>query len=120
MVSRDTLDPDNPDHQEFAQKRKEAVQKRMDALLADYLKTPYGRELFWYLLGDTGVFHSSFSSDPLVMAKREGRREIGLGLLERIENLGPEYLPNMQLEANNRAVLERLEREKFLERNAGT
>lgn len=43
-----------------------------------------GRRIVWRYLGACGVFHSSFSSDALVMAKKEGRREFGLQILDDV------------------------------------
>jgi hypothetical protein len=57
-----------------------------------------GRRLVWRLLERAGVYRSSFSSDPLAMAKNEGRRETGLMLLADVAS-EPESVITMMREA---------------------
>lgn len=48
-----------------------------------------GRRVMWLLLDRAGVFRSSFSSDPLVMALNEGHRNIGLTYLGQVMEHAP-------------------------------
>lgn len=60
-----------------------------------------GRRFMWKLLGDCRIFHSNFSTSALEMARREGRREIGLKLLEQVHLLCPERYEEMRKEQLN-------------------
>lgn len=51
---------------------------------------PQGRRFVWRLLEGYGVFLSSFSTDPLEMAFREGRRNEGLRLMAMIHEHTPD------------------------------
>jgi hypothetical protein len=57
-----------------------------------------GRAWMWGLLEECGVFHSSFSKDPLEMAFSEGHRDIGLRRLAEINRLDPGLYTKMALE----------------------
>ncbi len=70
--------------------RKEKLKTRdlqKKAALSRLLSEPGGRIWMWDLLGLCGVYHSSFSSDALVMAFHEGRRDIGNRLIAEINRL---------------------------------
>ena len=58
-----------------------------------------GRRIVWRYLASCGVFHSSFSTEALVMAKKEGRREVGLQLLDDVMTHTPLAYPKMMEEA---------------------
>lgn len=45
------------------------------------LKNPEGRRLFWRLLGKCGIFRNSFSANSNQTAFSEGMRNVGLDLL---------------------------------------
>lgn len=73
-------------------------QERKD--LRAVMKTAEGRRFIWKMLGDAGVFRSSFvagSSDAT--AFNEGARNYGLALLGDIMNDAPEKYLTMQKEA---------------------
>lgn len=57
------------------------------------------RRFVWRLLEQAGIYHSSFRSDALQMARCEGRREQGLMLLDLISTLCPDEYLTMQMEA---------------------
>lgn len=66
----------------------------MDSLMS----LPAGRRFLWRLLTQSGVFRSSFSPDPLVMAMNEGQRNVGLRVVGAIMAACPEkYLDMMRL-----------------------
>lgn len=56
----------------------------------ELLETPAGRRFIWRLLTLAGVYRSSFASDIAVMAKNEGRRELGLVLLTDVTIADPD------------------------------
>jgi hypothetical protein len=59
------------------------------------LKSPNGRGVLKSLLHDTGVFQSTFSPDnQLLGAYGEGRRSVGLGLIDTLKaaNIEKYYL----------------------------
>jgi len=66
----------------------------IDALMA----TQAGSRFLWRLLTQSGVFRSSFSTDPLVMAMNEGQRNVGLRVVGDIMAACPEkYIDMMRL-----------------------
>jgi len=66
--------------------------------LDSLMSLPAGRRFLWRLLTQSGVFRSSFSSDPLVMAMNEGQRNVGLRVVGAIMAACPEkYLDMMRL-----------------------
>lgn len=72
-------------------KNRKEKQKTRDlqkkAALRSLLSEPGGRMWMWDLLSLCGVYHSSFSSDALVMAFHEGRRDIGNRVIAEINRL---------------------------------
>jgi hypothetical protein len=70
------------------------------------MSTPAGSRLIWRLLTLSGIFRSSFSSDPLIMAMNEGQRNIGLRLLSDLTEACPEKYLNMMRTAKARKTKE--------------
>jgi hypothetical protein len=70
------------------------------------MTTPAGARFIWRLLTISGVFRSSFSSDPLVMAMNEGQRNIGLRLLSDVMEACPGKYLNMMRSAKARNTKE--------------
>jgi hypothetical protein len=75
------------------------LQKR--TALRSIMSVPEGRVWMWDFLSQCGVYHSSFSSDALMMAFNEGRRDMGNRLIAEINRLpgGPELYRRMAAEA---------------------
>lgn len=70
-----------------------AERERADNELRFVMADARGRRFVWQLLGDAGIYRSSFATDPLVMAHAEGKRDTGLRLLDRILRVTPgDYL----------------------------
>jgi hypothetical protein len=65
------------------------------------MNTKLGRRIVWRLLERAGVFRLSFSSDALAMAFSEGRRNEGLHILARINELCPDLYATMTKELND-------------------
>ncbi|MDR3569647.1 MAG: hypothetical protein P4L43_16600 [Syntrophobacteraceae bacterium] len=78
------------------------LQKR--AALRSLMSDSGGRMWVWDLLSLCGVYHASFSSDALVMAFNEGRRDIGNHLIAEINRLdgGAELYRQMATEIAGR------------------
>jgi hypothetical protein len=78
--------------------KKRDLRKQM--ALRRFLSDSDGRLWMWDLLEFCGVFHLSFSTEALVMAFNEGRRNIGNHLMAEITRLpgGPELYMRMATE----------------------
>jgi len=63
--------------------------------LDELMSLPAGARFIWRLLERAGVYRSSFSTDALIMAAQEGRRDIGLKLLAEILEACPEKYINL-------------------------
>jgi hypothetical protein len=75
--------------------RRQQQQARND--MAKVLAEPAGRRVLMRLIDATGVFAHIPTGE---MAERViGRREVGLGLVEQIEQAAPGTFANLQLEA---------------------
>lgn len=61
-----------------------------------------GRRWLWAHLADCGVFTQTFTGDALTSAFNEGKRSLGLGLLNDIVTHFPETYVQMMREANER------------------
>ncbi len=59
-----------------------------------------GRRVMWRYLSTCGVFRETFSSDPLRMARGEGRRSVGLELMADIMAHSPASYSKMMEEAS--------------------
>jgi hypothetical protein len=68
------------------------------AALRRFISEPEGRMWMWDLLGRCGIFRSSFSSEPLVMAFNEGRRDIGTFLASEIGSADSDAFFKMAIE----------------------
>ncbi|RPH41490.1 MAG: hypothetical protein EHM87_19595 [Burkholderiales bacterium] len=67
-------------NKKLSDEQKRARQQQIDDV-KEILKLSAGRRYFWRLLGECGIFHSSFSPNSNQTAFNEGRREVGLGML---------------------------------------
>lgn len=71
-----------------------------DLELADlrtFVSTAAGRRFLWALISRTGVFASAFDTEALRMAFIEGRRSVGVDLLQMLQVKVPEgYLAMVQ------------------------
>jgi hypothetical protein len=85
---------------EEAQKNR---QDDRDAVLTFLLRHPDGRAHVWAMLEQCGVFRTSFSGEqPMMMAFHEGRRDIGLGLLNAVREFDANTLTVMKAEDKQR------------------
>lgn len=65
------------------------------------LSTPRGRKMVADVLGWTGVFRTSFSTNGSEMSFREGQRNVGLRLLATIQRCAPESVAELIKENTN-------------------
>lgn len=78
------------------------LQREQDvADLCEVMGTPAGRRFVWKLLGETGLYRSSYHPSALIHFQ-EGQRSIGLSLLARLTDECPAAYLTMQSEAVER------------------
>lgn len=75
--------------------------ERQRADIAWLMRDERGRRVVYQLLEHAAVFHSCYSDNALDMARREGRREQGLWLLDQVSTHAPEEFHLMQQEARH-------------------
>ncbi len=92
----------DPNHVAKRQKSKKTRDEHKKLALQRFLSDPAGRMWMWDLLTLCGVAHLSFSSDALVMAFNEGRRQVGNQVIGEINKVGPEYYMRMAVENQER------------------
>jgi hypothetical protein len=91
----------DPEQVQSRRERQKSCDLQKKSALRRLMAEPAGRMWVWGLLSRCGTYHSSFSSDPLVMAFNEGRRDIGNYLAEEIDRIGPDLFLKMALENRN-------------------
>jgi hypothetical protein len=79
-------------------RRVSAAQRQADRDLEAVLDLPAGRRVLMRLIDGTGVFVRSFTGNSETFY-REGRRAIGLDLVEHIESVRPGSFATLQTEA---------------------
>ncbi len=72
--------PDDPANR--AQQVRDADRQQAVNDLAAVMATKHGQRALRRILEDCGVFRTSFSGDPLHTAFKEGKRDIGLRLID--------------------------------------
>lgn len=104
MSTEDPCDLPAQQAQSNAHQHHKLREQELDAEAFGWLMTDKrGRRLVWGQLVRAGVFGLSFSSDALVMAFNEGRRNEGLALLAKIHSLCPELYTVMISENKEQA-----------------
>ncbi|OAM43494.1 hypothetical protein A7Q01_00095 [Eikenella sp. NML96-A-049] len=77
---------------------------KQDAMQSDILalmKLAAGRRVVWRLLEQAGVWRSVFNPEPVRMAFAEGRRNLGLWLLDWVMRECPDEYDLMMREARD-------------------
>lgn len=82
-----------------ARRRETRLRRQREQDLRGICSTVSGRRWLWTLLGDAGLFMTSFDRDALGMAFKEGQRSLGLRVLAELNDLNPELYHTMALEA---------------------
>ena len=86
MMSRDPFNPADIQAEETNRREdNERYMRRVRRAIAYVMDTPEGREAMEIILDATGVLRPSFSTNALSMAHNEGRRSVGLSLMQLIE-----------------------------------
>lgn len=91
------------DRAENRKARREAAVKRREQLeqLGRFMSTPPGREYMYDLLASCHVYTTSFATNALAMAFREGERNIGLRLGADLTEASADLYLQMLKEADN-------------------
>jgi hypothetical protein len=99
--------------QEKVQKREERKRERDLSDIRLILKSPEGRRFYWRLMSEAGVFHRSFAGDVNTTLFNEGRRSLGIDLLNDLMDAKPTAFNEMQQEyASERKNEERILQEE--------
>lgn len=85
-------------HENKPSRRINAAQRQADSDLRAMLELPAGRRVLMRLIDGTGVFIRSFTGNSETFY-REGRRAVGLDLVEHIEQVKPGSFAALQAEA---------------------
>ena len=91
----DAGDKDQVEKAENKDKKKER-QRRQD--LANILRTEGGRRFIWWLLGECGMYKSSFDKHSNTMSFNEGERNIGILLNDETFLASPQMSLQMMLD----------------------
>jgi len=78
----------------------EAVDTDLSWILAD----PRGRRVLWRIIASAGVWERIRAPNPDIHY-REGRRDVGIELMERIDSVDAAAVPLMMQEARNQELL---------------
>lgn len=81
----------DPEQVRDAGRRESLEEKQRKADLAALMQLPAGRRFLYWLLETCGLYRTSFNTDPLRMALREGERNIGLRLMTALEDADPRH-----------------------------
>ena len=82
----------------FEQDLADKLAEREREDLRAVLDTAAGRRVLWSLLDAAGVYGASYTGEAISTAYAEGRRAIGITLLQKIEDLAPGSFLTMQRE----------------------
>lgn len=64
-------------------------QQQNDDDMRVLLSSPAGRRFFWRVLTQSGLYSSSYAESPTATAYNEGRRSIGLALMQEAQRVDP-------------------------------
>ena len=92
-----TFDASNPRHVKKRRDESKRTDNKRDAFLSAMMEQPEGRSWMWWLMEQTNMYHASFSPNAMVMAHKEGARNVGLAVLAEVMRVAPaEYLLMMK------------------------
>jgi hypothetical protein len=78
--------------------REKARRERQESDVRWFLSKPEGRRIIWWVLSICGCFKTSFTGDPNTTIFQEGRRSVGLEILNLILRAKPSAFNEMQQE----------------------
>lgn len=81
--------------QEIAASVEQRRRERLSEALSAVLATEAGQIVVMRLLDHCRPYHTTLSSEPTQYAAAEGRRTVGLWLIQQITGLGPEVYPHL-------------------------
>lgn len=64
-------------------------QKQNDDDMRVLLSSPAGRRFFFRILTQSGLYSSSYAESPTATAYNEGRRSVGLALMQEAQRVDP-------------------------------
>ena len=99
VQERERVDSSDEKRGRKSAKREKLARLQKQADLKAVLASPAGRRFMWRLLGDTGIFARIFHENPSVVAYREGRRSLGIDLLDELQYEFHEEYFTMEREA---------------------
>ena len=102
-----------------AEKAAKVAEANRRAVVVALMDQQLGREYIWTLLSEAGIFTQVFSTDPLILAFNEGRRSMGLRLLDDVTTFTPDQFIQAMREANGRRTVDNASRSPEAERGAG-
>lgn len=105
------LDPEQPAHNELERQKQEQIINDIRKLLED--KT--FRRYLWHVLSLCRVMDKSMDTDPMIMAFREGQRDIGIRIMKDIMEAKPEAYEVMRAEHTKDAQEDETKLEKIKE-----
>lgn len=79
--------------------------------LTTIMATPSGRRFMWNLVEACGVLDASFAGDERMTAYNEGRRSVGIELVQRLQAVTPDAYLKMVVEQATLAAEEGLRRQ---------
>jgi len=82
-----------------AVKQNENVEDMIDEGLRELVSNRNGRELVWWMLSEAGIYQTSFTGNSTTFFN-EGKRSIGLVLLDRLIRMRPDAYAQMIGEHN--------------------
>lgn len=88
-----TIYPDQEESELEAKRVRNSELEDMRALV----KSPAGRRAMWRIMSRCGIYQRSFTGNSETFF-REGRRDVGLFILEELEAASPEVIYQMQRE----------------------
>lgn len=69
---------------------------RVNHSLRKVLETSFGKDVIWHILGLCGIYSVVSTEGPMVYYI-EGKRAVGLDILQLLENVDPTMYANLQL-----------------------
>lgn len=87
--------------QQLEQERKDLLERQLGEDFREIMETRGGRRFMWHMMADCLVFQPLYHTDASVMYLREGKRQMGLSLLTKIQSLCPHQY---QVMANENAT----------------
>lgn len=90
--------------------RREEARRQLEKDIREVMAAPAGRRFVWMLINNmAGVFGGTFTGEALGGAFGEGRRAVGIALMQEVQRVSPASYVEMvreQLEAQARAAAE--------------